>query len=98
MSYIYSAKDRTPFTYLIGWTTKNIWYYGAKYSKGCHPSNLWTTYFTSSNNVHEFVKQFGDPDIIEVRRVFNTISACRKWEASVLLRINAATNDRFLNL
>lgn len=98
MSYIYSAKDRTPFTYLIGWSAKNIWYYGAKYSKGCRPSDLWTTYFTSSKNVHEFVKQFGAPDIINVRRVFNTISACRKWEAGVLLRINAATNDRFLNL
>lgn len=42
--YIY-----TPYTYLIGWSKHNIWYYGKRTAKNCHPNDFWVTYFTSSN-------------------------------------------------
>ena len=28
--------DRTPYTYLIGWTKLDKWYYGVKYAKIAH--------------------------------------------------------------
>ena len=37
-----------PFTYIVGWTTQNIYYVGVRYAKGCSPEDLGTTYFTSS--------------------------------------------------
>lgn len=42
-----------PYTYLIGWSKLNWWYYGAEFAKIkkiANPSNLWTTYFTSSKS------------------------------------------------
>ena len=47
------------YTYLIGWTKYNIQYYGVRYAKGCHPDDLWKTYFTSSKYVKEFREKNG---------------------------------------
>lgn len=54
-----------PYFYIIGWTEHDMWYQGIQYGKNAHPSNLWNTYFTSSNYVKEFAAQHGDPDVIE---------------------------------
>ena len=70
---IHSAGDRTPYTYLIGWSKLNIWYYGVRFAKGCHPSDLWIKYFTSSRIVKRFVLDNGPPDMISIDRVFNSI-------------------------
>ena len=40
-----------PFTSIVGWTKANIYYVGVKYAKGCNPSDLGTTYFTSSKKI-----------------------------------------------
>lgn len=53
-----------PYTYLIGWSNQNKWYYGVRTAKNCHPGDLWTTYFTSSKYVKQFITQYGEPDII----------------------------------
>ena len=58
----------TPYTYLLGWSEHNTWYYGVRYAKGCHPSDIWKKYFTSSKHVKNFVKMHGDPDVIEDRK------------------------------
>lgn len=86
-----------PYTYLIGWTEYNKYYYGVRYSKECHPSDLWVRYKTSSNYVKMFVDQFGPPDIIAVRRTFTTKEAAMQWEEKVLIRMKVKTDDRFLN-
>jgi len=92
-----SIYDKIPYTYLIGWKQHNKWYYGVRYAKGCHPRDLWKTYFTSSKLVKQLVKMFGDPDIIQVRRIFNCpIKACN-WEITVLRRLNVPNNIKFLN-
>lgn len=44
-----------PFTYLIGWSKYDKWYYGVRFAKGCNPDDLWNTYFTSSGILHEFL-------------------------------------------
>jgi len=97
----------TPYTYLIGWTKYNKWYYGARWAKkngvlyesGCHPDDLWVTYFTSSEKVLLFREKYGDPDIIEVRKSFpENPDAARKWENKVLTRINVDQKSEWLNV
>ena len=95
-----------PYTYLIGWSSLNKWYYGVEYGfkkRPCaNPSNLWTKYFTSSSTVHFCVAEFGDPDIIVVRKVFNRgtdvsrMESAIKWEKTVLTRIDIA-DPKWLN-
>ena len=92
MSTIYQ-----PFTYLIGWSKNNIWYYGAKYGAGSNPNVLWNPYKTSSVKVADYINIFGEPDIIEVRRCFKTAEETLDWEHKLLKRINAKNNPNFLN-
>ncbi len=77
----------TPFTYLIGWKEHNKWYYGVRYVRNCHPDDLWTSYFTSSKLVKKMRKEFGDPDVIEVRQTFPTDTLAREWEFIVIRRM-----------
>lgn len=87
-----------PFTYLIGWSQHNKFYYGRRTAKNCHPGELWTIYFTSSKYVKEFRDEFGEPDIIQIRKTFpNNPKSCAIWESKVLKRIDAQHNQKFLN-
>ncbi len=92
---IYTATDRTPYTYRIGWTKLNLWYYGVRYAKKCHPSDLWVKYFTSSNNVKRHRKIYGEPDIFEIRKVFDSIEKAQIWENNILNRIKY--DQKYLN-
>ena len=62
-----------------------------------HPSNLWNTYFTSSKSVKEFIEIYGDPDIIKVRKTFNTKEECLLWEEKVIDKMDAVISDKWLN-
>ena len=86
-----------PYTYIIGFTEHNVWYYGSRYGKGANPSDLWESYFTSSKKVKEFVSKYGNPDIIQVRKTFNNSDDARLWEHKVLKRMNVTQRDDFLN-
>ena len=86
-----------PFTYLIGWSHHNIWYYGVRYGKNCDPSDLWVSYFTSSKYVQEFRSKNGDPDIIQIRKVFNDPKLAIKREDRVIRRLRLFENKNFLN-
>lgn len=55
-----------PFLYLVGWSDLNTWYLGVRYSKDCHPVDIWTTYFTSSRHVSWIRNQFGEPDVVAI--------------------------------
>lgn len=96
----FNSKERkfmVPFTYLIGWTTQNKWYYGVRYSNGCSPADLWSIYYTSSKRVAQARKDWGEPDVIEVRRIFDCEKKARLWEENVLKRMNVLRDDRWLN-
>lgn len=86
-----------PFTYLIGWTKHNKWYYGVRYSKKCNPNSLWVSYFTSSKIVKMFREQNGEPDVIVVRKVFNCPKDAKNWEDKVLRRLKVDQNQKWLN-
>ena len=87
----------TPYTYLIGWSKLNKWYYGARYAQGCQPKDLWKTYFTSSKAVEDFTNRNGQPDVIQIRRTFDNAKDCIEWEFKALKRIQSAQKDHFLN-
>jgi len=93
--YIY-----TPYTYLIGWSSLNKWYYGCSYkskTKNANPHQLWKSYFTSSKIVKQFRKLYGEPDVIQIRKTFNTAEKALEWEAVVIIRMRMVEDDRFLN-
>lgn len=86
-----------PYTYLIGWSKHNKFYYGARWAKNCSPDDLWKTYFTSSRYVKQFHNDYGEPDIIQVRKLFDDASACRLYEYRTLCRLNVLNDDKWLN-
>lgn len=86
-----------PYTYLIGWTNHNSYYYGVRYKQGCHPGDLFVTYFTSSTTVHNNLVKWGFPDIIQIRQTFNDAKKAVKWEARALRRLKILYSDKWLN-
>jgi tRNA-dihydrouridine synthase len=88
----------TPFTYLIGWTELDIFYYGVRYSKDCHPDDLWSSYFTSSTPVKKFRKLNGEPDLIKVDFVFYTAKEATAYEHQFLKENNCVKDSKWLNL
>ena len=89
-----------PYTYLIGWSHIEKYYYGVEYAqrgKIANPTNLWTTYFTSSKIIKQMRMEFGEPDIIEVRKVFSDAQSSVLWEDKVLRRLNVLNNEKWLN-
>jgi len=87
----------SPYTYLIGWTKYNKWYYGVRFAKDCSPNELWKSYFTSSKHVKKFRETSGEPDIIEVRKIFERVSQAQEWENKVLRRLKVVSKEKWLN-
>jgi hypothetical protein len=85
------------YTYLIGWSKEDIWYYGVRYAKKSKPEDLFTTYFTSSKYVWECVKKYGLPDIIQIRKLFVKTKKALLWEQKVLRRMKVLGHTRWLN-
>lgn len=86
-----------PYTYLIGWSTNNLWYYGVQYHSNANPKDLWTKYFTSSKAVSVVRRLLGEPDVIQVRKIFKGSNEARSWEERVLKRLNVVESDNWLN-
>lgn len=90
----------TPYTYRIGWSKTGMNYYGVRYAADCHPSDLFVSYFTSSEYVAQYIKEHGNPDIIEVRRTFTGEERVNKailHEQKVLQRIGVVGRQDYLN-
>lgn len=90
-------KEYKPFTYRIAWSNKNLHYYGVRYAKTAHPDELWNTYFTSSRVVARLRKNFGEPDIIEVRKTFDSKRDAIEWEFKVLSRLKVNLSEHWVN-
>jgi len=86
-----------PYTYLIGWSVHQKYYYGVRHASGCHPDDLWKKYFTSSKKVKKLRVDLGEPDLIEVRKQFNNKELAINWEKKVLRRLNVLNNTFWLN-
>lgn len=92
-----SADIYQPYTYLIGWSKHDRWYYGVRFAKGCNPSDLWVKYFTSSKLVARCRAIYGEPDVIDVRKTFATKTEAIDWEAKVLVRMGVVQQHKWLN-
>jgi hypothetical protein len=97
-------KPHTPYTYLIGWSKLDKWYYGVKSAKGCHPSQLFNMtlskskrYETSSKEVKSLLMCYGLPDVIQIRGLFKSAQAASRCEYYVLEYIMSKENQ-FLNI
>lgn len=86
-----------PYTYLIGWSKLDRWYYGVRFADGCRPEELWVKYRTSSKYVKQFARDYGPPDVIEVRKTFSDKKSAYLHEQTVLTRLRVITNPRWLN-
>ena len=86
-----------PYTYLIGWSHLNKFYYGVRYAKDCHPSDFWNKYFTSSKYVAECREEHGEPDIVQIRKTFDLREQAIDWETKVLTRMKVISREDFLN-
>jgi hypothetical protein len=94
-----------PYTYLLGWSHLDKWYYGVRYARktgclyetGCHPDELWKTYFTSSKLIKDFRETHGEPDVIQIRKTFSESKSAVEWENSVLQKMKVTKDSRFLN-
>jgi hypothetical protein len=87
----------TPYTYRIGWSKINRHYYGVRYANGCHPDDFWVSYFTSSEFVKEIRSIHGEPDIIQIRKVFDCPNKAYDWETKVLKRGRFSKNPKWIN-
>jgi hypothetical protein len=86
-----------PYTYLIGWSNVNKFYYGVRFAKNCSPDDLWEKYFTSSKHVKHMRKKYGEPDVLQIRKTFETKEQAVLWEEKVLRRLNIKHNEKMLN-
>ena len=87
----------TPYTYVIGWPTHNLFYYGVRYRANCHPRDFFVDYFTSSKLVYECMLKYGMPPYRKIRKTFDTPKQAIIWERRVLSRMKVLYNDKWLN-
>ena len=93
-----SAQKYLSYTYLIGWSKEDLWYYGCRWANKTEPEDdLWVHYFTSSKYVKETRKQYGEPDVIQIRQKFLSKKEAPIWESKVLTRMKVIESDRWLN-
>ncbi len=86
-----------PYTYYLGWSGIDKWYYGVRYAKNCNPTDLWVKYFTSSKEVSAIREEYGDPDVISLDKTFSNSEDAREYEHRVLKFLEVNNNDKWLN-
>ena len=94
--------DRTPYIYFLYWEANDRhsakMYIGSQHGKGCHPSKLWKTYFTSSWYVKQFRQAFGEPDKIFTIECTDYEGQAGRMEEMFLRKVRADRNQQFINL
>lgn len=88
----------TPYTYLISWTKTGMSYYGVRWANKVTPKHdLWKEYFTSSLYVKEYRQLHGDPDIIQVDKIFDSKELAAQYEIEFLTEQFNNNWDKWLN-
>lgn len=91
-----NSPDRIPFVYIVGWSEEGVYYIGSRTARGCKPSDIGTTYFTSSKVVRKKWEE-SPPDIIRVLMTFATKEAAIEFEHTALLNLEAHRTPQLLN-
>ena len=88
----------TPYTYLVKHIPSSRVYYGVRFAKNCVPDDLFVTYFTSSKEIKQLIKNDGiNAFEVEIRQTFTDSMKARMWELKVLQRMNVIHNPKFIN-
>lgn len=86
------------YTYKIGWTSQNKYYYGVRLSyKGLPEDDLWVKYFTSSSYVAAHRAAYGEPDVIKIDKVFDNPNDAAEHEIRFLIENNCVLSEHWLN-
>jgi hypothetical protein len=94
----FNFMENTPFTYKLIFKPTGQYYYGVRFAKGCHPSDLWDKYFTSSKHIHKLIKEYGlNSFSFKIMKTFTTEQAAIAHEYNVLTRVKADKNGKFIN-
>lgn len=77
--------DSTPFVYSLSFidpkTNLKRWYIGVKYGRGSSPTDLWTSYFTSSVVIKKLLTEFGPQSFkTKIIKIFNNEIDARAYE------------------
>ena len=87
-----------PYTYKLIFNPTGQYDYGVRYAKGCNPNDLWDKYFTSSKHIHKLIKEYGlNSFTIKITKTFNNKTEAINYEHSILTRIKADRNGKFIN-
>lgn len=88
----------TPYVYIIRHIPSGKFYAGSRTAKGCHPSELWTKYFTSSNYVKELIGVDGI-ESFQTLIIFecNDKDEALDFETTLLKAVMAAKSISWLN-
>lgn len=86
-----------PYTYLIGWVEYDKWYYGVRYAQDSYLGDIWIDYFTSSKYVSDFRNLYGEPDVIQVRKIFNSVEEALDYEHRILRKLGVMKTSKWLN-
>jgi hypothetical protein len=88
----------SPYTYYLYHRPTGLKYYGVRYAKNCHPSDLWNKYFSSSKKVRKLIKEYGINSFdVEIRKVFTDPKLAILWEEKVLRRLNVLIKQDWMN-
>lgn len=87
-----------PYTYCLTHIPSQRKYYGVRYKNGCHPSDLWNKYFSSSKEILKLIREDGIGSFeVEIRRTFENKKQALQWEMNVLRRLKVRTNEKWIN-
>ena len=86
------AQKYLAYTYLIGWSKLDLWYYGLRYEnirlKRTPEEDLWIHYPTSGKLIPETKNKYGKPDVIHIDKTFDSIDEAIDYEYKVLQEHN----------
>jgi hypothetical protein len=86
------------YTYHLYHIPTNRNYYGVRYAKNSHPSDLWVSYFSSSNEIGALINEYGISSFIpRIRKIFDDPYDAILWETKLLHKIDAKNNPLWIN-
>jgi hypothetical protein len=88
----------TCYTYIIGWSDLNKYYYGVRVANALAPKeDLWNEYFTSSQVVKKYRDAYGEPDVVKIDAEFDVREDALAYELNYLKENKCVTSDVWLN-
>lgn len=89
------VRHTTPYVYALIDSVTHMWYIGCRMAKGCHPTDLGRSYFTSSRIVRPLFK--ADPARFVCKILYIGNDAPKK-EQEFLVLLGAAANSKSHNM